>query len=173
MRIWLHRLEKFVDKIIAPLLVALLLIIAGEIFLGERFRSYGAYADAFDFFIITVFATDLTFKFYRTKNIPKFVKSYWLEILATIPFFLAFRFMEFFGLEKLIDRGQEFAHEAPELQKLEKGTANIVREAGRAGRTAKLIQTFRITSRFPRFLKVMPFYEKPTGKHHPHEKRKG
>jgi len=171
MHIWLHRLEQAVDKVIAPLLIALLLIIAGELFLGERFEAYSTYADYFDIIMISIFAIDLSFKFYRVRKFPKFVKSYWVEIIATIPFFLIFRFTEFVGLRIFIERGQEVAHEVPELAKLEKEGAALVREAGRAGRTAKLIRTFRVLSRFPRFLKVMPFFEKPTGKHHPHEKK--
>ena len=172
MHIWLHRLEWFIDKAIAPMLIALLVIIAGEIFLGEHFEAYHTYADYFDMLIISIFAIDLSFKFNRVRKIPEFVKKYWLEIFATIPFFLIFRFTEFLGLRIFIERGQEVAHEVPELQKIEKGGAAIIREAGRAGRTAKLIRTFRVASRFPRFLKVMPFFEKPTGKHHPHEKKK-
>ena len=172
MHIWLHRLEKFIDIIVGPLLIGLLIVIGGEFFLGDRFEAYATYADYFDIFIIVVFAIDLSFKFYRVRKIPKFVKSYWLEILAVIPFFLIFRFSEFFGIQKLIERGQEVAHEVPEIQKLEKEAVGIVREAGRAGRTAKLIRTLKIFSRIPRFFKVMPFFEKPTGNHHWHEKIK-
>ena len=62
-------------------------------------------------------------------------------------------------------------HELPEVQKLERETAAIVRDAGRAGRTARIIRIFRASSRLPRFLKAMPFYEKPTGGHHWHEKK--
>ena len=91
MHIWLHRLEQAVDKVIAPLLIALLLIIAGEVFLGERFEAYSTYADYFDILIILIFAVDLSFKFYRVRKFPKFVKSYWVEIIATIPFFLIFK----------------------------------------------------------------------------------
>ena len=169
MHLWLHRLEKLIDSMIAPLLIGLLVVIAGELFLGEHFEAYSTYADYFDILIISIFFIDLSFKFYRVRKIPKFIRKYWMEIIAVIPFFLIFRFTEFFGFQELLERGQTVAHEAPEAQKLEKGTVNIIREAGRAGRTAKLIRTFRIVSRFPRFLKVLPFFEKPTGKHHPHE----
>jgi len=169
MHIWFHRLEKIVDSMIAPLLIGLLIIIAGELFLGEHFEAYSVYADYFDILIISIFAIDLSFKFYRVRKIPLFIRKYWMEILAVIPFFLIFRFTEFFGLSELLERGQTVAHEAPEAQKLERGAVNIVREAGRAGRTAKLIRTFRIASRFPRFLKILPFFEKPTGRHHPDE----
>jgi len=169
MHIWLHRLEKLVDFVIAPLLVGLLVIIGGEIFLGDKFETYSRYADYFDILLVLVFAVDLSFKFYRVRKIPKFIKSYWVEIIATIPFFLVFRFSSVFGLQEFLERGQTVAHEVPEIQKLEKEAAAIVKEAGRAGRTARLIRTFKIASRFPRFLRAAPFFEMPTGKHHWHE----
>ena len=170
MHILLHKLEKAVDFLIGPMLIMLLAIIAAEIFLHEQFAAVSLYADYFDVLLISVFVIDLAFKFHRVRKVPKFLKRYWLEIIATIPFFLVFRLTE--GLGLLIERGQEVAHELPEVQKLEKGTVALVRDAGRAGRTATLIRIFRITSRFPRFLRVIPFFEKPTGRHHWHEKFK-
>ena len=172
MHILLHKVEKLVDSVIGPLLAVLLVVILAEIFLHEQFEAVSAYADYFDMFLISVFAVDLAFKFHRVRKFPRFLRKYWLEVMATIPFFLVFRFTELFGLNLFIERGQEIVHEVPEIQKLEKETAGIVREAGRAGRTARLIRTFRIASRLPRFLGAIPFFEKPTGKHHLHEKKK-
>jgi len=172
MHILLHKLEKLVDSMIGLLLIILLLIIAGELFFSEQFKPYHTYVDYFDMFLISVFTIDLAFKFNRVRKISKFLKSYWLQIIAIIPFFLIFRFTEFFSLRIFIERGQEVAHELPEIQKLEREGAAIVKEAGRASRTARIIRILRITSRFPRFLKVLPFFEKPTGRHHWHEKRK-
>ncbi|MAG15517.1 hypothetical protein CMO88_00490 [Candidatus Woesearchaeota archaeon] len=171
MHIWLHKLELAVDKIIGPLLVALLLVIIGELFFSEQFEPYHAYADYFDMLLISVFTIDLTFKFNRVRNISKFLKSYWLQIIAIIPFFFVFRLTEFLGLRIFIERGQEVIHEAPEIQKLGKEGTAIVREVGQAGRSARFIRTFRVISRLPRFLKAVPFFETPTGKHHPHEKK--
>src|SRR3989344_4315942 len=162
MHSWLHGLEVVVDRVIPPLLIALLLVLAGEIFLGQRFEAYSAYTDYFDVFIMLVFAADLSFKFHRIRKVPKFVRKYWIEIIATIPFFLIFRFIEFFGLYNVVERSQVVVHGISEVQKLDMETAAIVREAGGANRTARLIRTFRIASRFPRFLKALPFYEKPT-----------
>ena len=105
----------------------------------------------------------------------EFVKKYWLEIIATIPFFLVFRVLELFRFTEFVERGQALAHEAIVVEKVEKEAAVIVKEAARAGeasRTTRFLGTFRAISRFPRFIKAMPFFEKPTGRHHWHEKKK-
>lgn len=170
MHIWLHKLEKLVDALIPPLLLLLLFVVGAELFFHERFAAILHYADHIDLVIIAVFAADLAFKYSRVRKIPKFVRKYWLEIIATIPFFLVFRFTEFLGLQELIERGQVAAHEAAELPKLEREAGVIVKESGKASRTLRLLRTFRAFSRLPRFLKVLPFYEKPTGRHHWHEK---
>lgn len=200
MRLWLHKVEKLVDRIIPPLLVVLLLIIIADIFFAEEFAPYHLYVDYFDAFLISVFAADLAFKFHRVRKVPKFIRMYWIEIIATIPFFLIFRFMEFFRLDEILEQGQRFAHEAGELEKLEREggafvkeagrfereggamlkeagklereTSAIVKEAGRASRTARVLRSFRIFARFPRFLKALPFHEKPTGRHHWYERRR-
>ncbi len=187
MRLWLHGVEKLVDRAIPPLLLLLLVIIIGDIFFAEKFEPYHSYVDYFDAFLISVFVVDLAFKFHRVRKVPKFIRTYWIEIIATIPFFLVFRFIEFFGIEGLIEQGQRFAHEAGEVEKLEKEggsilkeagklereTSAIVKEAGKASRTARVLRSFRVIARFPRFLKALPFHEKPTGKHHWHERRAG
>ena len=165
MHVWLHKVEKFADIIIGPLLILLLFVIVGELFLGEQLEHYSIYVDLFDISLILVFAIDLGFKFNRVRKIPKFLKMYWLQIIAIIPFFLVFRFTGLFGLHELIDKGQSILHEIPEVQK-------IVKEAGRASRTAKLISMLKFASRVPRFLGAVPFFEKPTGGHHWTKKRK-
>ncbi len=166
MRLWLHKVEKLVDRIIPPLLLLLLAVIIGELFFAEEFEPYGRQVEYFDIFLISLFAVDLGFKFHRVRKIRKFVRTYWIEIIATIPFFLVFRFIEFFRFEGLVEQGQRFAHEAGEVEKLEREGAAIAKEAGR------VLRSFRIIARFPRFLKVLPFHEKPTGRHHWYEKRR-
>jgi hypothetical protein len=172
MQIWLHKLEVFIDKVIPPLLVLLLFLILGELFFHERLMPILAYTDYFDGLIVSVFAIDLAFKFHRVRKVPKFVRKYWLEIIATIPFFLIFRITEFFGLQEIVERSQIIAHEAPEISRLERETSAIVKEAGKIGRTARFLRTMRIVARFPRFLQAVPFFEKPTGRHHWYENKR-
>ncbi len=176
MHIWLHKIEVLVDRLIPPVLATLLAVIVGEIFFSHQFEWYGRYADWFDSFVILVFAADLGFKYSRIRKIGTFARKYWLEIIATIPFFLAFRLLEFLKFTEVVEKGQVLAHEAIAVEKVEREAAVIVKEASQAGeasRTARMLKTFRALSRLPRFIKVLPFFEKPTGQHHWHEKRKG
>ena len=175
MRIVLHKIEVIVDRLIPPLLAALLVVIVGELFFSHQFEWYKHYADLFDSFVILVFAADLGFKYSRIRKLPTFAKKYWLEIIATIPFFLIFRLLEFFRVSDVLEAGQAFAHEGAAAGKIEKEAAIIVKEAARAGevsRTARMINVFRAVGRFPRFISALHFWEKPTGKHHWHEKKR-
>lgn len=174
MRIWLHKIEALVDRLIPPILVVLLVVIIGELFFSHQFDWYKHYADWFDGFVIMTFAADLGFKYSRVRKLPTFFRKYWLEIVATIPFFLVFRLLEIFRFTEFVERGQAIAHEALAAEKVEREAAVIVKEAARAGevsRTARMLNTFRALSRFPRFIRAIPFFEKPTGKHHWHEKK--
>ncbi len=195
MHIWLHKIEVLVDRLIPPILAALLIVIVGELFFSHQFEWYKHYADFFDGFVILVFVADLSFKYSRIRKLPTFAKKYWLEIIATIPFFLIFRFLEFFKISDFLETGQAFAHEGAAAEKLvqegsvagkiEREAAIIAKEAARAGevsRTARMINTFRAIGRFPRFvsalgrsprfINALHFFEKPTGQHHWHEKKK-
>ncbi len=175
MHILLHKIEVLVDRLIPPVLAALLIVIIGELFFTHQFEWYRHYADWFDSFVILVFATDLAFKYMRVRKLPTFFRKYWMEIIATIPFFLIFRLMEFLRISDVLEAGQAIAHEGAAAAKIEKEAAVIVKEVARAGevtRTARMINTFRAIARFPRLFRTAPFFEKPTGNHHWHEKEK-
>lgn len=185
MHIALHKLEVIVDKLIPPILAALLIVIIGEFFFSHQFEWYRHYADLFDGFVLLLFATDLGFKYSRVRKLPTFAKKYWLEILATIPFFLIFRLLEFFKVSEFLEAGQAFAHEGVFVGRVEREALVIAKEAARAGelsRTARMLNTFSAMGRFPRFVSVLVrsprflnalhFFEKPTGQHHWHEEKR-
>lgn len=175
MHIWLHKIEVFIDRLLAPLLAAFLVVVIGELFFTHQFEFYKHYADWFDMFVVTILAIDLWFKYARVRKLPTFVKKYWLQIIATIPFFIAFRILEAFGVIAALQRGEVIAQEAFNANRIEKEASILVREVANkeVTRTAHMINTLRVVSRFPRLLKVLPFFEKPTGKHHWHEKKRG
>lgn len=165
----MHNIEKRVDELIPPLLVLLLLAIIAEFFFAEQTHPYALYFDMLDGIIVLVFLIDLAFKYQRVRYIPKFVRKYWLEILAIFPFFLAFRFVELFRISELLEGSQQVLHEGVVV---EKEAAAITREAAKIGkitRTERMLRYVRIFGRTPRFLRAIPFFEKPTGKHHPNE----
>lgn len=162
----LHKIEVVIDKIIPFLLVALLFVIVIEIWFSWFANRYHYWFDAFDIFVVSVFMLDLFFKYQRVKNIKNFVREYWIDIIAVLPFFLVFRILEIFRASELLEGSQKILHEGVVI---ERETRVIVREAeevAKVSRTERFLRYFRVTGRFPRFLRATPFFEHPTGKHY-------
>lgn len=171
MRRWLHQIEVMVDAIIPYLLIILALLLLGEMFAPEKFSPYARSIEIFDWFVISCFAIDLTFKYLRIRNVPKFVKRYWLDIIATIPVFLVLRtFEEMVQLGKLLrfqeqlEQPQVIVHEGLII---ERQAVRIVREATQFGEVSRFERFGRFFERAPRFLRALPFFERPSGRHHP------
>jgi hypothetical protein len=157
--------EDLVDKSV-PYLVALLLVV---IIVDFGFPAYAeehrALVDAVDWFVIGMFTLDLAFKFNRIRDIPEFVRRYWLDILAVFPFYLMFRFVDeaifITGASELVRGAQPLFHEATQL---EKAGANVVKEAEATGKLARfsfLGKLFAPVQRVPRLFKAAAFYEPP------------
>ena len=166
-----HDLEKFVDVSIGPALIILLVIITIEIFFHNIADKFHHDILVLDYYILGLFVTDLIFKYLRVRNIKKFIRSSWLDIIAVFPFFLIFRLVEpiFFLLsdfQKEFKNAQLIFHESLEISK---SSAKIVREievVGKVSRARMLTGLFRAIGRSPRFLKAAAFFEQPSGKHH-------
>lgn len=196
MKKWLHKIEVIIDKIIPFLLLLLLLIIIIDFFFKQIAEQYLFYVESADYFIIFIFLVDLIFKYVRVRNISKFVRTFWLDIIAVFPFFLVFRIFEAAaglfstsmsegaasfqtilheGLE--VERGgaKLLEREGQVLSTVEKEGAKIAAETekiAKISRSEKFARFLRPILRTPRFLKAVPFFEKPTGEHHVHEKKK-
>ncbi|MDP7244039.1 MAG: hypothetical protein QF568_01710 [Flavobacteriales bacterium] len=173
MKPWLHKIELLVDRIIPYTLILLLFLIIGQIFFGHEIEPYHIYVSIIDGFIILIFVLDLIFKYIRTRNFPKFLRKYWLEVIAVFPAFLVLRLLEeFVAIANLGETAQTYFREALEVEKEGKV---LVREIERSGKEVSRLRFFsrfiRPLARSPRFLKAFSFYEKPTGKHHGYEKR--
>ena len=70
-------------------------------------------------------------------------------------------------VQKVLHEGVEVEKEGAKiLEAVEKEGAR----AGKVTRSSRFTRFVRIFSRTPRFVKAIPFYAKPTGEHHPHEK---
>ncbi|MBS3171497.1 hypothetical protein J4449_02700 [Candidatus Woesearchaeota archaeon] len=169
MKEWLKKIELFVDKFIPYLLVLLIFVIIIELFFHDVAEAYRYHINLLDGFIVLVFLLDLYFKYQQTKNIPTFVRKYWVEILAIFPFYLFFRFIEttlgLLEMSGLIKQGQNILHSGIEI---EKEIAVIGREVVEAEKLEKigvrsraLARTFRIVSRTPRLVAAAQFYEEP------------
>ncbi|HLD06809.1 MAG TPA: ion transporter [Candidatus Nanoarchaeia archaeon] len=176
MKPWLHVLELWVDRVIPYAVVLLLVVIVAELVFHEQAEPYRLWFNLLDWAVVLVFCLDLAFKYVRVRNIPRFLRSSWLDIIAVFPFFLLFRIFEELGLAlrlgEQITQAQPLFHEAVEI---EKEAGKIIQEServtkiSRSGFAARLI---RPLARSPRLLKILAYYEKPTGRHHPHEKKK-
>ena len=177
-----HRLEKFIDRIIPYMVFLLLIVIIVTIFFKEIAHHYHHQIEILDHIIIGTFVLDLLFKFIRVQKIKKFVKLYWLDILVVFPFYLFIRAIEeiyvFLKISGTIKETQSLAHlglEAKEITAIEKETVKIMREAEKAGKFSRsgfAVRFLRPITRIPRLLKILPYYEHSTGKHHPHDKKK-
>ena len=179
MKRWMHKMELVVDKLIPWLVGILFIVIIIEFFFVDLAEKYHTIISLLDGFIVFVFVLDLIFKYERAKNIPDFLRNSWLDIIAVFPFFLFFRFIEgftrLFMAPEVISTGQKILHEGLLLEKESAMIVKEVEEAGKVSRTRFFAEIFkprllRPLSRVPRLVKILPFFEKPTGNHHIHER---
>lgn len=166
MKRWLNKIEHFVDFIIPYALILLAILIIGELFYEELIHPYLTLVNIIDWIIIGVFVIDLTFKWFRIRNIKGFVKRYWLDIIAVMPFFLVFRLLEEIGetfifVREWLAESQKILHVGvgaeKEIVEIEKGTSKIISEAERLGklsRTERFARFLRPIARLPRFLRL-------------------
>lgn len=180
MKLWLHKLESFVDRAIPYTLILLTGIIIVEIFFKEFAEAHAFGIEVLDYMIIAFFVADLIFKYNRIRNIKLFFKECWLDIIAVFPFVLFFRIFEslslFVRLPAEFREGQSIMHTILEGKKefaefFGRGSKLVedAKLAGELSRTEKILKILRPLARSPRLIKALPFYEKPTGKHHLHE----
>ncbi|MFA5141841.1 MAG: ion transporter [Candidatus Woesearchaeota archaeon] len=146
---YLRKLEHIVDKIIPPILVILLFIIIGDLFFYDQIHPYYHYIEIIDYFIISIFVIDLSFKYHRTKSLKYFLKQYWIDILAVFPFLWFFRITgEATDIIRIGESGQRILHETVEV---EKEASVIAKEA----RGARYLRFARPLARAPRIAKAM------------------
>jgi hypothetical protein len=155
---WLW-LELVVDKLIPYLLVFIFAIIVLDIFYPASLEPYHLEIEIIDAAILCLFATDLVFKYISTRNTARFLRKYWVEIIAVLPFFVVARIVEeivgIFAVSEDIARVQRVVHEGIVAEE------RIAADVGRSYRFARIV---RPIARTPRFAKALRFYKKP-GKH--------
>jgi hypothetical protein len=128
----LHAVEWFVDKATIYVLVLLTLVLIADFTLN--LTAYDTYILYLDIFIITFFVIDLLFKYAHTTSTVRFVRLYWLEIVAVLPVYYLFRFFAGIGaVGESVTEAQRIAHEAL----LTRDTELLAREA-RVLREARL-----------------------------------
>ena len=145
---WLETIERFVDRAVPFMLVLLAVLIAIELLnIGE---AYHGVLVKIDYFIIVFFVVDLCFKWYHTRDVLKFIKLYWIDIIAVFPFYTFFRVYlaatEFFVAG---EQAQKFMHEAVLLRE-----AKLLREAEFGAKVAKEGRFIRVIARSMRLLRA-------------------
>ncbi len=178
-----HKVEHFIDKLIPYLVLILFVIIIITLFFHNISAKYAKTIHLADTIIISVFIIDLIFKFIRVRKIKKFIRLYWIDIIAVFPFYLLIRVIEeiylLFRLSDTIQESQSLLHlwtevASKEAGAIEKETGKIIRETekfGKLSRSGFLVRFLKPLTRIPRLLMIFPYYEKTTGEHHAHDKK--
>jgi hypothetical protein len=128
----LHAVEWFVDKATIYVLILLTLVLIADF--TVNLTPYDNWIFVFDIFIVSFFLVDLVFKYAHTTSALRFVRLYWLEILAVLPIYYLFRFFSGIGaIGESVAEAQRLTHEAM----LTRDTELLAREA-RVLREARL-----------------------------------
>lgn len=157
------RTEHIVDRLIPYCLILLLFIIVMEMFFYETAQKITLLIESLDYFVIAVFLFDLYFKFQRVRSVPKFLRKYWLDIIAVFPVFLFVRLIEEFSAVERVGRlSQSAIHE---IEILEKEGIKITEEAAKGARISRVQiagRFIRPIARMPRLAKALRFFEHPS-----------
>ena len=145
---WLASIEHFIDRSIPYMLALLAVLIILE--LTNTLEQYHDIIVRIDYTIISFFVIDLGFKWYHTRSALKFLKLYWIDIIAVFPFYTFFRFYtaasEFF---RGTEQAQKFLHEAVLLRE-----TKLLRQPEFAARLAKEGRFVRIIPRTLRLFRA-------------------
>ncbi|MEM2916192.1 MAG: ion transporter [Candidatus Woesearchaeota archaeon] len=169
--VWFVReFEHFTDHAIPVLviLLAIVLVLENPFWTLVHISGYEPWVQIFDGVIVFFFVVDLVFKWFKTRNIRRFFRLYWIDVVAVFPFYLAFRayseVASFFRIgEEVAESGQKLAHEAvlireartlKEAEELAK-QARMLREAEELGKEARIAREARVFSRIVRPIQNM------------------
>lgn len=158
LRHFLHDTEVFIDKLITPAVLVLIVVIIIEFFFIQLAEKYATPITITDGIVVGIFVIDLIFKYNHVRNIPKFIKYFWLDILAVFPFFLLFRAFEgLAAFASLGERTQTLLHQGIIL---EQEGSRLVREAEQLSKVSEFSRFIRPITRLPRILKLAPHHSK-------------
>lgn len=159
MKKWLHHIELTVDRLIPILLVLLFGVLIIQFFFHEIALKYELYIAIFDYILISAFIIDLIFKYFRIRNIPRFLRESWMDIIAIFPFFLVFRVAGAIGLlgvsvettaetQKVLHIGVGVEKELTSALKEGSIVAEEVSQVGRSERFSRFLRPLSNTMRF-------------------------
>src|SRR3990172_9098228 len=115
---YLSALEHFIDRSIPYLLILLgiMLLLENPFWVLVHLDQYEPWVGIFDSVVVIFFILDLSFKWVHVRKLPKFLKLYWLDLIAVMPFYLFFRIYaraaSLILVGEEIAEAQRLAHEA-------------------------------------------------------------
>lgn len=86
--------EHTVHRLVPLALIVLFVSIMVEFLYPELVAPYSVYLRLLDIGILCLFVIDLGFIYRRTQSISQFVRQNWIDIFATIPFFVVLRLFQ-------------------------------------------------------------------------------
>jgi len=145
---WLWGIEHFIDISIPFMLVLLGVLIILEF--TDLVAPYHGFIVGLDYFIIAFFVIDLCFKWYHVHDVLKFMKLYWIDLIAIFPFYTLFRVYRFAaGAVAATEQTQKLLHETALLKE-----TKIAREAELGAQIIKEGKFVRLLARILRVLRA-------------------
>jgi len=156
---WLGKLERFTDKTIPlwVIILTVLIVVENPFWTLAHLDEYEPWVTIVDGLIVLFFFIDLVFKWYTVRHWKKFLKLYWLDILAVFPFYLIARawvsIAVLLRIGEELGEGQKFLHEFILLREAEliKET-RLAKEAELLKEAKPFIRALRSIQRFFRFM---------------------
>lgn len=153
----LEAIEIFIDKSIPYLVIIIaVMLILNFTINSEQFEPWFSYLD---WAILAFFVADLVFKWRHVRKLTKFLRLYWIEILAVFPFYLIIRayatIAELITVGERVSEAQQITHEALLLReaKILRETELLAEESGVVGKEVRLLpRIFRFFQRSLRFV---------------------
>jgi hypothetical protein len=143
-----ERMERIIDKSVPLVLILLAVLIIAGLFID--LHHYEPWVAILDIFIVAFFVVDLIFKWTHTREVKKFLKLYWLDILAVFPFYLLFRVYLFtVEIAKVGEEAQKVLHEAVLLKE-----TKFARFAGMTKSSTNIARIRRFAQRMLRFARI-------------------
>ena len=115
---FLRLLENVTHELIPYLLIGLafIIIVDNPLWTLYNLHQFTTTLFVFDLVIIFFFVTDLVFKWFKIRNTTKFIKLYWIDLIAVFPFYLCFRLANEISVlfrlgSEVSETAQKIAHE--------------------------------------------------------------
>ena len=170
---FLGKLERFIDKSIpfALLAITIILILENPLWILVHLENYEPWIGIIDGIIVLFFLIDLIFKWFTVRHWKKFVKLYWIDILAIFPFYLMTRawisMTSLIRLGEEVGEGQKFLHEFLLLRETELvKEARLMKETELFKEMKPFVRALRSVQRFLRFIAGRDLERKDVHKNH-------